>query len=261
MKFFNKPSAYILFFFSFTLIFGACRTKKALTKVEINPVDKDNEERIATIKQAQTDFTTLAIKAKALLNMDGADNDVTINFRMAKDQKMWISVTAIAGLEVARMMITPDSVFIINRLESTYIKKPFSFIANYTNQQINFGTLQSIIIGNVWNEVFTQKPTISLLDNQLQLSGRAESLAYLILFNEAFKPKSSVLEDTFTGQKLSVKYSDFFIDAGLAMPHQMKLESMVGAKLIQAELKYTKIEKDIALDFPFSVPKRFSVKN
>lgn len=258
MKFHKK---YIVVFLGITLFFGACKTKKLLPKSDANTAEINGAARIAAIQQAQVNFNTLAIKAKALLNMDGNSNEVTINFRIAKDQRIWISVTAIAGLEVARMLITPDSIHIINRLESTYIKKPFSFIANYTNEQINFGTLQSILVGNVWGEVWMKKLSINLVENQLQLNGQSGNLAYRIRFNEAFKVNESFLEDTLSQQQLLINYADFFLDAGLAFPHQLKMQSHAGKNNLDADLKYTKVEKDIALDFPFSVPKRFSVKN
>jgi hypothetical protein len=69
------------------------------------------------------------------------------------------------------------------------------------------------------------------------------------------------LQDATAKQELHVSYIDFWDEGGQLLPHLLKLSSLVGAKSIQAELKYTKVEKDTPLDFPFSVPKRFSVKN
>lgn len=262
MKVYPVYNRYLFIFLSLGLLLGACKAKKIRPQpAEQSAAEKDAAERLAAIKQGQVSFNTLAIKSKAMLSMNGNSNEVTINFRIVKDQKIWVSVTAIAGLEVARMQITPDSIFIINRLESTYIKKPFQYISNYTNEQINFGTLQSVLVGNIWDEVFSQKPQIAVLENQLQLIGQSGSLAYRIRFNEIFKVTEISLQDTFSSQQLTVNYANFFLDADQIFPHQIKIQSAAGTNSVEADLKYTKIERDIALDFPFSVPKRFSVKN
>lgn len=251
----------LLFLLSMLLSLGACKSRKIRPKADNIALEKSNAEKLLAVKQAQADFNTLAIKAKAELSLDGNSNEVTINFRMLKGQKMWISVTAIAGLEVARILITPDSIKIINRLESTYIAKPFSFIHQFTNGQINLAVLESIIVGNVFADALSSKPTFTTENNMLQLSGKSAAIAYRLKFNDAFKLTQTALEDSLASQQLLATYNDFFMEAGLMVAHQVKIQSAAGNKSILAELKFTKLEKDVALDFPFSVPKRFSVKN
>src|SRR3954467_13537008 len=86
----------------------------------------DISSKLAAIRSKQVTFNTFSGKAKAKLDVNGNDNDVTLNIRINRDQKIWISITAIAGIEIARAQITPDSLIVINRLQSVYLKKPFS---------------------------------------------------------------------------------------------------------------------------------------
>ena len=180
---------------------------------------------------------------------------------MAKDQKIWMSVTALAGLEVARVLITPDSIHILNRLESIYLKKPLSFIHQYTNPQVNFGTMQSMLLGNLMENVVGDKPEFTIENERLSLSGQSGYLLSRVKFNEALKPAEVLLQDSVAQQELKLSYHDFNLIDSLLLPHHLKIKSSAGKKSIQAELKYNKLEKNIALDFPFSVPKRFTVKN
>lgn len=254
--------AFTLFLLMFIVLGIACRSKKKLLpKVDISAIERDNAEKLQALKLAQTDFSTLSFRAKANISIDGNENEVSINCRMAKDQKIWVSVTALAGLEVARMVITPDSIHILNRLESVYTKKPINFIHQYSNPQINFRTLQAILIGNVMDEVFSRKADFKLEGGNLSLTGKAVELAYRLNFNEALKPSELFLQDLLAQQELKINYADYVTDAGILIPHQLKIKSAAGKKSIQADLKYNKVEKDLALDFPFNVPKRFSVKN
>lgn len=246
---------------SILLLFGACKARKVVPVIDNSAVEKDNAEKLMAIQQAQLNFTSLALKGKADLDMDGVSSEVNINFRMLNDQKIWISVTAIAGLEVARVMITPDSIKILNRMESIYIRKPFSYIHEFTSEQVNFSTLQSVLIGNVFDEAIKQQPEFTMLENKLQLSGRSSNIAYSLKFNEALKVTETFLQDSLASRQLMINYDDFFLDAGINLAHQIELKSAASNNYIKANLRYSKVEKDQPLDFPFSVPKRFSVKN
>ena len=48
-------------------------------------------------------------------------NDLSGQLRMRKDSIVWVSVTATMGVEVLRAKISNDSIWILNRLEKTYL--------------------------------------------------------------------------------------------------------------------------------------------
>src|ERR1700759_4755884 len=118
-------------------LFG-CKAKKPLavrkpvadTTVAVKAVDP-KILKLKSIKSAQLVFNTFSGKARTKLNINGETNDVTLNIRVQRDKKIWVSVTAIAGIEAARAVITPDSIMLINRLQNLYIKQPFSYINKY----------------------------------------------------------------------------------------------------------------------------------
>lgn len=51
-------------------------------------------------------------------------NDLSGQLRMRKDSLIWVSVTATMGVEVLRAKISNDSIWILNRLEKTYLAEP-----------------------------------------------------------------------------------------------------------------------------------------
>ncbi len=131
----------------------ACRAKKAIVSppksadsTMVTRVEKS--ENIKMLRANDLSFNTLSLKAKASLNINGNSNNVTMNIRMQKDEKIWVSITAIAGIEVARALITPDSIKVRNNFQSVYLKKPFSYVHRYTNKQVDFSLLQAIFSGN-----------------------------------------------------------------------------------------------------------------
>lgn len=56
-------------------------------------------------------------------------NDLSGQLRMRKDSIVWMSVTATMGVEVLRAKISNDSVWVLNRMEKTYLAEPMDSLA------------------------------------------------------------------------------------------------------------------------------------
>jgi hypothetical protein len=244
-------------------LFG-CKTKKEFisskpTSAAVSTGSKTEVLKIIGNNSAK--YSTLSIKAKADLNIDGNQNDVSLNIRVRHGEAIWVFVTALAGLEVARAYITPDSIQIINRLESTYTNKPFKYIYEFTNPRVDFNTLETIIAGNPQKEVVTESSELSVQDNQIVLKRVIESLIYLLRFNDLHKVVQTSLGDDSAAQNLSVDYGEFMKVEDQIFPHLVKIKSRVERKNVVIDLKYNRIGINEIVEMPFTVPKRFTVKN
>ena len=68
---------------------------------------------------------------------------------MRKDSLIWMNIKK-ASVEVARILVTPDSVYIINRLDREYYIKGLDFVEEKFNLPAHFVTLQTALLGNPW---------------------------------------------------------------------------------------------------------------
>jgi hypothetical protein len=216
-------------------------------------------KKIAAIRAKQVNFNTFSGKAKTKLNINGNSNDVTLNIRILKDQKIWVSITAIAGIEVARALITPDSIQVMNRLQSVYIKKPFSYIYTYASRQVNYKTVESLLVGNAIPETLNDNTVLQPSNGNIILNGTLEDLIYQLTVGPDLKVSSTTLNNAQAAQSLQINYGNFIQATNRVIPSQISFTSKVGAKNIQADLNYSKADFDLPLEFPFSVPKRFSL--
>jgi len=242
---------------------SACKPKKEIvvapTKTETK-VDKSKAEALTLLNNKQLKFNTLSLKAKATLDISGDANDVTMNFRMKDKETIWVSITALGGLaEVARALITPDSIKIQNKLKSEYLKKPFSYIYNFTNKQVNFNTLQAVLTGNAMGEFLTDKSDVKQENGVWTVSGSKENLDYKLFFNTLFKVAETNLNDAKSGQALKVTYSDYQQLNEFLFPGALKINTLSGTKKINIDLEYVKIDGNVPVDFPFTVPKRYTL--
>ncbi|RZK90730.1 MAG: DUF4292 domain-containing protein, partial [Pedobacter sp.] len=242
----------------------SCRPKKEIIKAppvaETVPVTNKKAENLALISEKELQYNTLVLKGKAELDVNGDANSVTLNVRIKKDETIWFNVTALGGaIEAARGIITPDSLFLMNRLQRTILRKPFTYIHDYTNRQIRFGWLQSILTGNTIKSLVTEKSDLKQENGVWVLSGTSQSLAYRTLFNTLLKSATLNLNDAAAGQALKVNYDKYTpVNNGL-FPSDMKINSAVGNKKINVAVEFTKIDANVAVEFPFTVPKNYEV--
>lgn len=250
--------------FSSTLL--ACKTRRARVVVTPPPpvteLSSKTAENIQLLKSKDLVFNTLSVKAKAKLDLGGSKNNATMNIRMEKGRRIWVSVTALAGIEVARALITPDSIKVRNNFQSVYLKQPFSYLHKYTNKQLNFDWLESILLGNTIPYFFNDQATIENTNGQWVLQGEQEALIYKVFFDGLMKVSENNVNDVAAGQALKVLYSGAYLDlGGLLFPNGLTISSMSGNKIVNIELEYYNVERNIPLDFPFSVPGKYEVIN
>jgi len=254
--------------FVIVLLAVGCRSKKVIVATpdvaKENVVVKADEkpQNLALLKSKDLPFNTLALKGKADLNINGEENSVTMNIRIQKDKKIWVIITAAGGIvEAARAVITPDSLLLMNKLQKTYIKKPFSYIYGFTNKQITFSLLQSVLSGNTIADFMTEKSALVQENGVWALSGNAGDLAYKSLFNTLLKTTETNLNDAKNAQALKVVYGSYTPINNALFPSSLKINSMSGTKKIDIAIEFVKIESNVPVEFPFSVPKTYEVIN
>ncbi len=253
----------------FLFVLTGCKAKKvilptpAIPETPAVPAEPDNarKNKLKSIKESDMVFNTLAVKSKAVLSINDKSNDVNMNFRIKNNEVIWVSITALAGLEVARALITPDSVKIINRLDNVYIKKPFSYIYEFTNEQINFRTLQSILVGNTISEFITDSTELNMESDEAKLKSIMGGLTYNLRVSSQNKVVYTNLNDQLAKQELTSNYSDFIMVNQQQIPHSVIMDSKVKTKKFLLDLKFLKVDLDGPLELPFRVPERFLIKN
>ncbi len=235
----------------------ACKTKKLATQ---NTAKITSKSPLAKITAAQINFNTFTTKAKTSLRLDGKEYpDVILNIRIKNNETIWVSATAYGLVEVGRVLITPDSIKILNKIQSEITLKPFAFIHNYTSNKINFATLQAILVGNPMPFVLSPQTQIKTDTSGTILQGLVDNLTYQTNYNKSLNVVSALLNNVLASQKLEINYSQFTNLAGQVLPTQVNLNSSVSSKNITANMLYISQELNTPLDFPFNIPKRYTV--
>ena len=136
---------------------SSCGLLKENTSETENPTNKNNI--ITKVNESNVLPNWLSLNTKINIEKEGQNTVVKANIRVKKDSIIWISLKAPLGIEVLRTMISPDSIFFMNRMDKTYFIKPISHLKEVVKTSINFFQLQEILFSSP-----------SIIDRELKLS-------------------------------------------------------------------------------------------
>jgi Domain of unknown function (DUF4292) len=214
--------------------------------------------KLEDIRAAQLNFTTFSGRAKAKMQLNNSSNDVTLNIRINHGQKIWVSITAIAGIEVARAVITPDSLLAVNKLQGLYVRQPFSYIYKYASSQLDYRSIEALLIGNAIPQLLNDKDQAHTDSTaNIVLSGALNELVYKLIVGQDMKVRSTSLSDTDAGQTMQVDNSAFVPVANRVVASQIDINSTAGTRKIKISMHYIKQDFDLPLEYPFNIPSSY----
>ena len=67
---------------------------------------------------------------------------------MRNDSIVWLSVSATMGVEVLRAKVSNDSVWVLNRMEKTYLVEPLDSLCAKVGMPLSLPLLQTLLLDN-----------------------------------------------------------------------------------------------------------------
>jgi len=248
-----------VFLLGMIVLCASCKSKKtAIPKVAPGAKIAAAGESIKSFEMNNLDFHTFSGRAKVKLQWNDQAHDATLHVRVRRDQAIWLSVTAILGVEVARLLITPDSVRMLNKFQGEHMAKPFAYTHRYTNPAVDFGTLQDLLLGNVSTSLLrTDNVQVAGAEDEFIVIGRKGELDYQYRINTENRPFHFDLKEIGSDQRLETYYADFARTDGYNFPRSMALNITAEDLLLKAQLTYSRVAFNERVDMPFSIPGRY----
>ena len=115
----------LLFAIGAVLLLGACRSKQSTVATRHDPTrqlphrstERLLEALLAEQRPAPGHYST---KADVELRLPDGNRSVKAHIRCRWDSAAWVSVVPALGIEVARVVLTPDSMKLLDKLHDTY---------------------------------------------------------------------------------------------------------------------------------------------
>ena len=273
MKFFSPIFFLVMLFVMVT----SCRTAKQLNKViavkDTSSV-KVNTRSVADsllmisntmdqLSKHYINFNTFNATIKVeYQDNNGKQPDIMARIRIIKDSAIWMSLTAsILNFEVYRVLITKDSVILLNKREKEVLFRSLDYLQEITHIPFSYKTLQDLLIGN---PIFTDSNIVAYrkAENQIMVSTAGEFFKHLLtLTADNFVLTHSKLDDVDINRNRTadITYSGFENRNGISFSTLREITVSEKNKLdIQLNFKQYEFNKELSVFF--NIPKNYKRK-
>ncbi|HLG34091.1 MAG TPA: DUF4292 domain-containing protein [Bacteroidia bacterium] len=265
-------------FLVFIFFFSCHPTKKVATST---PVGADGDTAFAGALEAYKknipQFSALTIKGDVDYS---AGNDVAsfnMNLRIKKDSAIWMSASPFLGIEVVRILITPDSVKILDRLNNIYYSDKLETLRISFHAGVNMDVLQSLIcasyitssIQDTLRSLYVENPDYILSTVEKKKDLRADEQTSQLPFacdlwctNPTMRVSKMILSEPETSRNVEAKYEDYRASDAGVFPYLTTITAIDEAAQKTALLRISvgKIISSSDVEMPFSIPKKFEHK-
>jgi len=281
-----------------TVVFIACKTTQSTLKNDNQPITKNIKLKnygigklIDSITSKYIKFDNLSVKFKISVDFSDESHNLDGVYRIKKDSLIWISLTAPLGIEAARVLLTQDSIYFLNKLKKEYFIKPYSFFENNYKIELDFKDLQAILTNQLFlfsetdeeknlemnpnsNErdyikktFFKDKDSVNYIlkthrKHKIKRSIRRNAKELIVenikIAPNTFKISNIEIHDYIDNRQLQINYNQFESITNQLFPQTIDFILKDSLKTFQVKLEYTKITVNGETNFSFNIPKSYN---
>ena len=263
----------ILYLFAFLFVLlglTGCKTNEPI--LNLKPDNRKTTQLLEQLEENQFQPEFLSAKASVKFQKGETSNSFKANIRMQKDSIIWMSISAV-GYEAARVMLTPDSIFLMNRSERNYYKGNVDYISDKLDVNLSFQMVQNLLLGNpvgldsLDNIKRSNAKDYFLLSslNKRKVKKLAEKPEKFdqdeVFYNNWINPenirvaKISIF-DLRTDQSATFEYSEFEQIDSLPVAHQINV-AIQAAQMAELDIDLSRITVEDELTFSFRIPSKY----
>jgi len=260
---------------------SSCRTTRQISKAIAPKKDKDTtlnivpntsaadslkmiQETMSGLQKHYIDYRSFNAKIKVdWENSKGRQPDLLAVVRIIKDSAIWVSVSAtILNIEVYRMLITKDSVILMNIHDKEVQYRSLDYLQDMTEIPFDYKTIQDLLVGN---PIFVDTSSVvsyKKADDKILVLTVGELFKNLLtLSSDNDLLLHSKLDDVDVNRNRTadITYGDFDNKAGVDFSTYREITASEKNKL-DLRLNYKQYEFNKELSVSFKVPKNYKRK-
>lgn len=217
------------------------------------------QNTLQQLNNNRINFKTLSAKVNVdYRSGDGKNYDVNALVRMQRDSAIWISVNAVLGIEAMRVLITKDSVKLIDKLNKTYMARSVDYLQEVTSLPLNLSILQDLLVGNpvfVDNNILSYSQTATTI-SLLSLGEHFKNLISVDAANKTIQASRLNDIDPARIRTADLGYSDYENKGNRLFATKRRI-TVSEKKKLDIKLDFKQYDFDGEVSFPFTLPKNF----
>ena len=250
----------------------ACHSNRELAK-NVGPKlnNKSPKQLSKLVTGTDFQFDWLYLKASAKFKSPTENQSFKIRVKMRKDSVIWMSAMAL-GVEVSRVLITTDSLQMLDRIHGKYYVGDFEYLSNMIQTDVNFQVLQAMMLGNsmLWDENAKRKSDVDSAAYVLRQFSRrrqrrrnteavdpsAELFYTFWIDPEMFRVVKLSVKDPIQNKNLVAQFDAFQKQGDFLFPKKQSFQ-VTGKESLSLSLEYSKIVVDVPQRLPFKVSQKY----
>lgn len=218
---------------------------------------------LQNLKDKRIDFQTFSARLKVnYADVNGSQPEGNVVLRLYKDSAIWISLSgSILNLELYRILITPDSVTILNKLDKTVERLAFQYMEEMAHMPLNFSSLQDLLVGNpiyLGDSIIGFQPSAKHI--LIATEGSMFKNILALAPGTKFLQTSSLTEnDPMTKRTINLFYGDYQNLDTIAFPKTREI-IVDDENKIKIALNFKQQEFNKELSLTFNVPSNYKTK-
>ena len=247
----------VMLFFLFFV--SSCDTLKKVGLGKKEDMTNSSQAIISAMEQkaVKADW----FNAKARISFKNSDMSVSgsATIRMKTDSILWVSVKKL-GFEVARAMITTDSVYIIDRFNREYAIYDLDYLKESYQLPGDFKLLQSVLFGQAY---FFEPRKATLEENDDLFIVKDGSMQHQLAYQvdpKDYRVLQLDYQAAFSQQKLKVELEEYDEIKDKQLFSYFRRMSMTDPEdgPTDVSIKFSQIELDTPRDTDFRIPSRYT---
>jgi hypothetical protein len=244
------------------LAVASCKSKKGIKQDEkpvatapLIPTSKSI--LIENITRNENTFTYYSATGKAFYKDQDTEQDLGVSIVMEKDKYIYMNVTALLGITVARVLATPDSLVILDMLHRKCIIANYDYVKKMTNADLRLSNLQNLIIGNT---LFPNNEKGCIVDTVVNLImvSNAITPTYIqnTLYGNNLKVNRSVITERSKNQEMKVEYADVYTQGSNTFPSKFNI-NITAEKKMETKFELSNFVFEKKKEIQFAIPKSY----
>jgi hypothetical protein len=138
-----------VFLLVLAIFFSACKSAERVVKVKAVK-NRTAGFVLKRYNESRFDYDWLGMKVDADFGTEEESSGFKATIRMRKDSLIWVSITPALGIEMIRVMITPDSLKYLSKIPDNkfYYLGTFDDVNKLVGISFDFEMLQQLLVGN-----------------------------------------------------------------------------------------------------------------
>jgi hypothetical protein len=234
---------------------------------------KSAKTLIRNIHENEFNYNWINAKAKVESVVDGKEENFDVRVRIRKDSAILILIEALT-IDVAKVLITRDSVKMVNYYSKNYFRGDFNYLNELLNADLDYDVVQAVMFGNSaeFHDDETKLKPVTDRENchyilsterkkrlrKIQQGGSElrKALQTLTLNPDNYKIIKNEFIDPTVNRVFTANYKNFTQKDSVYAPYNVDID-IVAEKKANIKIEYVRIEKNVPQKISLNIPAKY----